>query len=41
VRDRFFTPFLRRWRIDWLDGIVGVFFLGLAARLALTGRPNG
>lgn len=25
----------------WLDGIAGVFFLGLAARLALTGRPNG
>lgn len=24
----------------WLDGIAGVFFLGLAARLALTGRPN-
>lgn len=25
----------------WLDGIAGVFFLALAARLALTGRPNG
>lgn len=25
----------------WLDGIAGVFFLGLAARLALTGKPNG
>lgn len=25
----------------WLDGIAGVFFLGLAARLALTGRVNG
>jgi threonine/homoserine/homoserine lactone efflux protein len=24
----------------WLDGIAGVFFIGLAARLALTGRPN-
>lgn len=25
---------------SWLDGIAGVFFIGLAARLALTGRPN-
>lgn len=25
----------------WLDGIAGVFFLGLAARLALTGRAEG
>jgi threonine/homoserine/homoserine lactone efflux protein len=25
----------------WLDGIAGVFFLGLAARLALTGRAGG
>lgn len=25
----------------WLDGIAGVFFLGLAARLALTSRMNG
>jgi threonine/homoserine/homoserine lactone efflux protein len=24
----------------WLDGIAGLFFLGLAARLALTGRSN-
>lgn len=24
----------------WLDGIAGVFFLGLAARLALTSSPN-
>jgi len=24
----------------WLDGVAGVFFLGLAARLALTGRPG-
>ncbi|MCG6113696.1 MAG: LysE family translocator [Mesorhizobium sp.] len=24
----------------WLDGIAGLFFLGLAARLALTGRPG-
>lgn len=25
----------------WLDGIAGLFFLGLAARLALMGRANG
>lgn len=25
----------------WLDGLAGLFFLGLAARLALTGKPNG
>lgn len=25
----------------WLDGIAGLFFLGLAARLAFTGRANG
>ena len=25
----------------WLDAMAGVFFLALAARLALTGRPNG
>jgi threonine/homoserine/homoserine lactone efflux protein len=24
----------------WLDGIAGLFFLGLAIRLAFTGRPN-
>lgn len=24
----------------WLDAVAGVFFIGLAARLALTGRPN-
>ncbi|MCX8996239.1 LysE family translocator [Rhizobiaceae bacterium BDR2-2] len=24
----------------WLDGIAGIFFIGLAVRLALTGRPN-
>ena len=24
----------------WLDGIAGVFFLGLAVRLAVSGRPE-
>ena len=24
----------------WLDGVAGIFFLGLAVRLALTGRPS-